>query len=52
MTPQEQQALQLLDNVTSQIALPRADHARIVEALNTVTAGLQQAPVQQQTKEK
>jgi hypothetical protein len=44
MTPQ--QALQLLDNVTSQINLPRVQHAQIVEALNVLTAAIQQASTQ------
>lgn len=39
MTPQ--QALQILDSVTAQVPLNRADHAKVVEALNVLLALVQ-----------
>ena len=38
MTPEE--ALRILDNATSQLACNRADHMRIITALQTIDAAL------------
>lgn len=44
MTPQE--AIKVLDDVTSQITAQRHVHAQIVQALQTLRAAIEPAPVQ------